>query len=122
MLHNDRQWHITQAGSPEELATQLTEYTWCPSQGFRLGKYLFLNDATCDAGVQEYGVLVQDGERYRQFESLSCCWVTYEGMVDYLQKLLRDEVRELEFGWVEGWRVVGNLGFVAGAAPEKRWN
>ena len=54
MLHSKRIWSIVPAESPEWLAEQLTQYTYCGCNGFRLGDYLFVNDATCADGAQEY--------------------------------------------------------------------
>ena len=49
MLHTSRIWTIADVQTEEELAEKLTEHTWCTCSGFRLGGYLFLNDATKEA-------------------------------------------------------------------------
>ena len=54
MLHSKRIWSIVTAESAEWLAEQLTQFTWCGCNGFRLGDYVFVNDATCADGAQEY--------------------------------------------------------------------
>ena len=52
MLHRKRIWSIFLAESPQWLAEQVTQYTYCGCNGFRLGKYLFVNDATCADGAR----------------------------------------------------------------------
>ena len=47
MLHSKRIWSIFPAESAEWLAKQLTQCTYCGCNGFQLGKYVFVNDATC---------------------------------------------------------------------------
>lgn len=61
MLHKRRVWTIAQAESPEWLAAELTACTYCCCNGFRIGGYLFVNDATCADGAQEYAVLRSQG-------------------------------------------------------------
>lgn len=56
MLHKNRRWCVTPVASAEELAEKLTEMTWCGCSGFRLGGYLWLNDATSPDGAQEFAV------------------------------------------------------------------
>ena len=57
MLHRKRSWSIAPVDDAEALAEKLTQSTWCGCNGFRLGKYLFVNDSTSPDGAQEYGVL-----------------------------------------------------------------
>jgi len=59
MLHRNRVWSVTDVVSPEELAHKLTQQTWTGCSAFRLGQYLFANDATCADGAQEYAILRQ---------------------------------------------------------------
>ena len=74
MLHSRRIWSIASAEGPE----QLTQFTWCGCNGFRLDEYLFVNDATCADGAQEYAALKQDGDHFVQIESLTFSWMDYE--------------------------------------------
>ena len=46
MLHHTRIWTIATVETAELLAEQLTQYSWCSCNGFRLGVYLFVNGAT----------------------------------------------------------------------------
>jgi hypothetical protein len=88
MLHRARTWTIATVNSAESLAEILTQHTWCCCNGFRLEDYLFVNDATCADGAQEYAVLKQCGERYQQIESLTFSWMTQEQALDIIRQAL----------------------------------
>jgi len=75
MLHTRRIWTIADVQTEEELAEKLTEHTWCTCSGFRLSGYLFLNDATCPDGAQEYGVIKES--TVAQVESITFSWCSY---------------------------------------------
>jgi hypothetical protein len=80
MFHEHRRWTVAPVESPEELARKLTEITWCCCNGFSLGGYLFLNDATCPDGAQEYAIVKQVGRDGRpwQIESVTFSWCDFE--------------------------------------------
>ena len=88
MLHSTRIWSVAPAESPEWLAEQLTQYTYCGCNGFRLGNYLFVNDATCADGAQEYAALKLAGDHYVQIESLTFSWMTQEEALDMIRRVL----------------------------------
>lgn len=59
MQHKNRTWNVTSVTSPFELTTQLTEYRHCLYQGFRIRRYLFLNDSR-NADEATYAVCLDD--------------------------------------------------------------
>lgn len=72
MLHPMRRFNVVRIRSVEELAEQVTRYTWTLCTGFELDGYLFLNDSFTEDSAQEYAV-VKDG---RQVESITFSWCT----------------------------------------------
>ena len=88
MLHRTRTWTIAAVTSAEALAEILTQHTWCCCNGFRLEHYLFVNDATCPDGAQEYAVLKQFDERYGQIESLTFSWMSQEQALGIIRQVL----------------------------------
>jgi hypothetical protein len=88
MLHNKRIWSVIPAESAEWLAEQLTQLTYCGCCGFRLGQYVFVNDATCADGTQEYAVLKPAGDKYVQIESLTFSWMTRAKAIDLIRRIL----------------------------------
>lgn len=73
MMHKSRTWQIKDIAGPFELAYNLTQQQWCCCQGFRMGPYLYLNDATGENGAQEYGVIREAD--MRQVESITFSWI-----------------------------------------------
>jgi len=100
-LHSKRIWSIFPAESAEWLAERLTQYTYCGCNGFRLGEYLFVNDATCADGAQEYGVLRLAGDHYVQIESLTFSWMTETQALDIIQRVLAGEFDAEQYGLVD---------------------
>lgn len=91
MFHRKRQWSIVLIDDAEALAEKLTQFTWCGCNGFRLGEYLFVNDATSADGAQEYGVLKPIGEEFVQIESLTFSWMTLTQAQDIIRRVLAGE-------------------------------
>jgi len=91
MFHHKRQWSIVPIDDAEALAEKLTQFTWCGCNGFRLGDYLFVNDATSADGAQEYGVLKPLGEEFVQIESLTFSWMTLNQARDIILRVLAGE-------------------------------
>jgi len=91
MFHRQRQWSIVPIDDAEVLAEKLTQFTWCGCNGFRLGDYLFVNDATSPDGAQEYGVLKPIGEEFVQIESLTFSWMTLNQAQDIIRRVLAGE-------------------------------
>ena len=75
MLHTRRIWTIGNVQSEEDLASKFVDHTWCTCNGFRLKGYLFLNDATCPDGAQEYAVIKESSGA--QVESITFSWCLY---------------------------------------------
>ena len=89
MLHSRRVWMTVPIASAEELAEKLSQHTWTGCTGFELGGYLFLNDATCADGAQEYAVVkpLHDG-RFEQIESITFSWCSQERALDLIRNVL----------------------------------
>ena len=105
MLHNKRKWSVASAENAEWLAEQLTQYTWCGCNGFELNGYLFVNDATCADGAQEYGVLRLNGEGYVQIESLTFSWMNQAKALDIIRRVVAGEYDAPRYGAVDASRV-----------------
>ncbi|HUY33175.1 MAG TPA: hypothetical protein VMV69_10365 [Pirellulales bacterium] len=92
MMHKDRRWCVAPVATAEQLAHDLTERTWCCCNGFELCSYMFLNDATCGDGAQEYAVVTRrDDGSFLQVESVTFSWCDYFTALDIIQKILRGE-------------------------------
>lgn len=82
MFFQQRIHTVREVERPEELARLLTGGTWCNCNGWKLGKYLYLNDSTCPDGAQEYGVI--NSETGKQVESITFGWCSYERALTYI--------------------------------------
>jgi len=94
MMHERRSFCVGPAKSAEDLAKKLTGQTWTLCTGFRLGGYLFLNDATHEDGAQEYAVFREPRgplEMYRQVESITMSWCSYDKALGYIRRVLLGE-------------------------------
>ncbi len=91
MLHSNRIWSIAEAESPEQLAYQLTRLIFYRCNGFRLGEYVFVNDATGADSAQEYGVLKPDAGGYVQIESYTFSGSTPERALGFIRAVLAGE-------------------------------
>jgi hypothetical protein len=103
MFHKQRVWCVTPVESAEVLAEKLTQHSWTLCTGFQLGSYLFLNDATSEDGAQEYAVVKcppSDGHEYRQVESLTMSWCTYNEALVYIRRTLAGEFDDASYASV----------------------
>lgn len=100
MWHKQRTWTVEAAVSPEWLAEALTQSTWCGCQGFALGKYRFVNDATCADGAQEYAVLRAEGDGYVQIESLTFSWMNTERALQLIRRVLAGDYDTERYGFI----------------------
>ena len=93
MFHSKRGWVVVPAESAEELARMLTEQTWCLCNGFELGGYWFLNDATHEDGAAEYGIVKKDGPDGRplQVESITVSWCTAQEALNHVRRAMAGE-------------------------------
>lgn len=105
MLHSKRIWSVCPAEGPERLAEQLTQYTWCGCNGFSLGGYLFVNDATCADGAQEYGVLKYRDDHYVQIESLTFSWMNEAKALELIRRVLAGEFDQECYDVVDAARI-----------------
>src|SRR5689334_7103131 len=83
MMHRNRRFCVSAVPDPVELARMLTERTWTLCSGFFIAGHedtLFLNDATCEDGAGEYGVIRGriGSAQYVQVESVTFSWCTFE--------------------------------------------
>lgn len=79
MLHQSRAWCVASRSDLGVLAYDLAERVWCCCNGFDLGDYLLLNDATGPDGAQEYALVkkpAQPTSPYRQLDSITFGWTT----------------------------------------------
>jgi len=105
MLHRNRIWTIATVTDVETLAEQLAQHTWCCCNGFRLGLYLFVNDATSPDGAQEYAVLKPRGSHFVEIESLTISWMTGEQALDILRRVVAGEFDQENYGTIESRRI-----------------
>lgn len=109
MFFEERVYTLAERGDPHDLATDLTEYTWCRCNGFEHGEYLYLNDSTGSDGAQEYAVIRILNDRRdesgtgpvvgRLVESLTVSWMNFGQ--------LYATIRE-----IDGWGVTHRTGLV----------
>lgn len=85
-LHKNRVWSVEDRTNAAELAHDLTNMSWCLCNGFRIGSYLILNDATSEDGAQEYAVIRE--ATMQQVESWTVGWMTEEQAYEVLVRLL----------------------------------
>ena len=89
MLHERRGWCVAEAETAEDLAVKLTEHSWTLCTAFRLGDYLFLNDATSEDGAAEFGIVKPvRGGAYVQIESITFSWTTTEKAKELIRRTL----------------------------------
>jgi hypothetical protein len=105
MLHRNRHWTIAPAESAEQLAEQLTQHTWCGCNGFSLGGYLFVNDATSADAAQEYAALRESDGQYVQIESLTFSWMDQTKALDIIRRVLAGEFDHERYDVVDSRRI-----------------
>ena len=105
MFHRKRQWSIVPIDDAEALAEKLTQSTWCGCNGFRLGKYLFVNDSTSPDGAQEYGVLQPAGKDFAQIESLTFSWMTPIQALDIIRRVQAGEFDREQYDLITAERL-----------------
>lgn len=87
-FHPNRAWGVADVETAEELAEKLTQHSWTLCSAFRLGGYLFLNDALSEDGAQEYCVVREsDGATV---ESITMSWCTEERALHHIRTILAD--------------------------------
>ena len=99
MMHSNRVWSVTPVASADELARKLTETTWTCCTAFAIGEYLWLNDATCPDGAQEYAVVKRTGPdgRLLQIESITFSWCDHNKALALIEQTLRGEHDDSDF-------------------------
>jgi hypothetical protein len=100
MMHRHRSWSISVVTTPEDLASELTRCTWCLCAGFRIGAYLFLNDATSEDGAQEYAVVHVRDHEHVQIESITVSWTTQEKLLAMIRDALAGQWDRNDFAQV----------------------
>lgn len=106
MMHKSRTWAIHIVETIDELTKKLTERTWTLCTGFTVAgqqQYLFLNDATCEDGAQEYAVVKRIGDRLIQVESITFSWCDSTQARVYIEQALRGDYDR------DGWAVSQSL-------------
>lgn len=104
MMHKRRLWTVAYVSTIRDLAEKLTEHSWCLCQGFQIGGYAFLNDATSEDGAQEFGVVKTDQLLFTrtsrdshtervytvdQVESITASWMDWAEMEEFITELLQ---------------------------------
>jgi hypothetical protein len=78
-FHEKRTWVIDpEEPSPEQLAVKFLSRSWCNCQGWRIGRYLFLNDQTSADGAFEVAIVKVPGPEWgwwHQVESITFGWM-----------------------------------------------
>ncbi len=99
MMHRNRRWSVSAAGSAEELARNLTEHTWCGCNSWELGGYWFLNDATSADGAQDYGIIKIAGPRGKpvQVESITFSWCASDKALQHVRAAIAGQIDASEF-------------------------
>ena len=91
MMHRNRIWGEPVEVTLEEFAEKVADgRTWTVCTAWKVGEYVFVNDATGDDGAQEYAVLVRDPESpdgWLQIESWTCSWMSRDEIPSYYAKL-----------------------------------
>ncbi len=99
-----RVWQVAEIETVEELAHMLTEQTWVLCSGFSVAghpEYLFLNDATCEDGAGEYGVIKGglESPSHMQIESITFSWCSYDSALGHVMKTLAGEYDESDVAY-----------------------
>ncbi len=103
MFHKNRVWCVTPKETAEEVARLLTETTWTLCTAIEIGGYLFLNDATCEDGAQEYAAVKKPaapGDPYLQVESITMSWCSLEKASDLVRRTIAGEFDRSDFAGV----------------------
>jgi hypothetical protein len=88
MLHKTRVWGEPVAVTLDEFAEKVTGSTWTNCTAWKVGPYVFVNDATGGDGAQEYAVLFRTAEgEWWQIESWTCSWMTPDELRRHYRKL-----------------------------------
>jgi hypothetical protein len=97
-FHDKRIWSVKTLASGEELIDKLANHCWCLCCGFRVGEYLFLNDATHGDGAQEFAVIRHVGDgKYRQIESWTVSWMNQHELAERITGCLAGEIDDAEW-------------------------
>ena len=98
-MHTKRRWVIGRVDSAEELARMLTEQTWCLCNGFELGGYWFLNDATHEDGAAELAVVKKHGPKGEplQVESITMSWCTTAEATEFIRRAVAHEYDDADY-------------------------
>jgi hypothetical protein len=100
MFHSKRVWSVMPVADAAELMEKLHGHTWTLCTGFRLGCYLFLNDATHEDGAQEYAILKDlGGGQFLQVESWTVSWMKPEGLAHHIADCLAGRLDDC--AWVQ---------------------
>jgi len=95
MLHTDRVWCLYEVETASDLATMLTESSWCCCQAFQVighPDYMFLNDSTSPDRIQEYAVIKCEAPAgFKQIESITFGWCDQEKALRYIEATLRGD-------------------------------
>ncbi len=84
---------MAEVDSAEELATRLSEQTWCLCQAFTVkgsSRYVWLNDSISEDAAQEWAVIklgLSNGD-IKQIESITFSWCDRSRAEDFINETL----------------------------------
>jgi len=82
MLRKGR-YLVTDAHTAEGLARSLVDYDWTQCTGFRLGRYLFLNDGG------DWAIVIE--KTREQIETITFGWCSQSEALSYITRILSGE-------------------------------
>jgi hypothetical protein len=91
MFHNNRIWQVEDVESSEELAHKLTSARLCCCNAFRLGGYIFANDANSADGAQEYAVLRPGPRGFQRVGSIAFSGLAPKRALELIQRTIAGE-------------------------------
>ena len=105
MFHRNRVWCVGPVSDAAELAKKVCQRgpTWTSCTGFKLGKYLFLNDQLSEDGAGEWGVVLADS--LRQIESVTFGWCTLEQALKLINDCLAGEWDKQQYSAIQAEQV-----------------
>jgi hypothetical protein len=95
MLHKSRVWGEPVETDLDTFAKQVTTRDWTVCTAWKVGDYVFVNDASSGDGAQEYAVLIEDEDgQWFQVESWTCSWMTPDRVRELYAKLPESDWRK----------------------------
>jgi hypothetical protein len=94
MLHDERVWGEPVEVTLDEFAEKVTGTTWTNCTAWKVGDFVFVNDAFGGDGAQEYAVLVCEDGQWFQVESWTCSWMDARSLREHFARLPNSEFHQ----------------------------